>query len=1115
MAQFKSKDWLNDFLARRGLSRPDGRHLFSYHATPEEFLSLEEGLRQNVDTVSRLVIENPFILWKNSPDFNAVFVLYASLCWQQRYAGTTWSYDVILEGLGVAQDISIQIRQEIISNGLRFWGLVENDKGYRYLGAIAREAGLPQKLLSENRGAVGRILHSVLREALQSNQSGDIITTWVESFQNVLPQSYRDTSITALLAHSINAILDIRKSIQASTLEDAMTELDEKVPDWRARFPLPLYDEAARDLLNRLLEDATTSTEAKQSGSPISARRCLARQSGQDWELQARLDMPSRIDTRLGEHKYRLLSMRISSGQAVFEAVLKKHAQNDFYFFQQKKSVLFSGPDAAQEIRIRYTAPSGFCQSHVCPGGTELDTDLPWIFEGEQYDYRFRQQGGGSVRGKVAYVALAPGWHAEHAENMGPLTGTDRHVYRMVESGHLKNADLTFRVRTAVLSGEEYDWSRNNRFWDVEVIQPALAFHGIPKAIFSTGNSQGYPRGDLLKKTPGMETFSTLSATDMPAGVMQVWFRTTGGASLRNRMLLLPSDASVSLGTDAAGRGLVRLERWCTASVTFARSQEGLELDCRCQGDSLEIALKALPGHIPPATVDLWVHWKENPQPAQIRVPFPQKGARLFNADGQEILPRRQICAFRLHGLCLYCFSTGVRRAALRLSLNNGKSLHYPLATQRNGTIIRLMDWQGALLEMLAMGSGLDAYVSLDILFDGRKVAGWSVARYEASLVPEETKAVLSLPAHGTRPPQGYAIKALLLDQPERGLMPLAETLLDDGSPSGAWEVTACLDSPGPWLIFDDTEGTSLRPLLWSVTDDGHDDLSRDRLQRAIAEKDRGARQRAFRDCVSIMEQSLEAPEWSTLVCLLGHVKNLPLSTLEIWQALLHSPRIMAMIALHPGISFQPLTSRVSTELPFLWTFISREDWAAASTCVRQYFEALIPGEMAPKVWQDLMQRRMEKLSSCGPAVNALLHLALSLPCEEKDLNAIKIVFTAPHVTSLLFKDDNSEMQKLLRRHADDEWPIDFISTVEQERYRNDITPFLFFAQRHQNGVLGLPILLALQAFVSREVSIPLPPEQDVIFNIRKHLHFDAEWFEQASTLTTYRCAAENFTIKE
>ena len=77
--QFKSKDWLNAFLSRRGLHEPDGRHLFSYHPTPEEFLSLEEGLRQNVAAASKLGIQNPFALWKNASEFNAVFVLYASL----------------------------------------------------------------------------------------------------------------------------------------------------------------------------------------------------------------------------------------------------------------------------------------------------------------------------------------------------------------------------------------------------------------------------------------------------------------------------------------------------------------------------------------------------------------------------------------------------------------------------------------------------------------------------------------------------------------------------------------------------------------------------------------------------------------------------------------------------------------------------------------------------------------------------------------------------------------------------------------------------------------------------------------------------------------------------
>ena len=234
---------------------------------------------------------------------------------------------------------------------------------------------------------------------------------------------------------------DLGRTLEQLAVRRAMTELDAKIPDWRARFPLPLYDEAARDLLNRLLEDATTSTEARQSGSPVSARRCLARRSGQDWELQARLDMPSRIDTRLGEHKYRLLSMRISSGQAVFEAVLKKHAQNDFYFFQQKKSFLFSGQDAAQEIRIRYTAPSGFCQSHVCPGGTELDTDLPWIFEGEQYDYRFRQQGGDELLALAGGRAVTDGdgrdpVAADHAQNLRFRPRLLRLVIRQGEVAH-------------------------------------------------------------------------------------------------------------------------------------------------------------------------------------------------------------------------------------------------------------------------------------------------------------------------------------------------------------------------------------------------------------------------------------------------------------------------------------------------------------------------------------------------------------------------------------------------------------------------------------------------------------------------------------------------------
>ena len=225
--QLKIKEWLSAFLARRELDAPDGRHLFSYRATPEEFLILEEGLKQNMALASMLDSQNPLNLWKNAPGFNAVFVLYAALCWQQKYEGTTWTYDVILKGLDIfLAKPSLELR-DIIVSGLEFWGLAKNTQGLAYLGSIAREAGLPQKLLAENRGPVGHLLHSVLREALRSGQSGSIITSWLASYNSSLPQSCRSPEIIALLADSINAILDIKNSLHASTLGEALTELNE------------------------------------------------------------------------------------------------------------------------------------------------------------------------------------------------------------------------------------------------------------------------------------------------------------------------------------------------------------------------------------------------------------------------------------------------------------------------------------------------------------------------------------------------------------------------------------------------------------------------------------------------------------------------------------------------------------------------------------------------------------------------------------------------------------------------------------------------------------------------------------------------------------------------
>ncbi len=296
---------------------------------------------------------------------------------------------------------------------------------------------------------------------------------------------------------------------------------------------------------------------------------------------------------------------------------------------------------------------------------------------------------------------------------------------------------------------------------------------------------------------------------------------------------------------------------------------------------------------------------------------------------------------------------------------------------------------------------------------------------------------------------------------------------------------------------------------------DGEDKTPINALQAAIAETDSESRQQAFASCVAVMEQSLDAPEWSTLLALLSYVKHLPLSTLEIWHALIRSPRIMALLALHPGVSFQDITSRVDTELPFLWNFVSRKDWKKAAQTVKDYLGKIISEDMAVTFWQSHVQEILEALGSCCPSVNALVHIAVALPCEANMLTIVRNYYCREKVVSLLFKEDSSEMQTLLRAHANDEWPEAFAPLVNRERHDDSIKRFLPFSQAHRNSVLGLPVLLTLQAFEPRTGFFSVPPDQDTIFHIREHHHFDAAWFERASTLTAYCCMSERFSIKE
>ena len=79
---------IEEFLRCRELERPDGRALYAYRCTAEEFSSLAEELSHT----------DPPCGGGANPAIRA-FVLYAAEWWQRRYDGRQWAWEPLLASI--------------------------------------------------------------------------------------------------------------------------------------------------------------------------------------------------------------------------------------------------------------------------------------------------------------------------------------------------------------------------------------------------------------------------------------------------------------------------------------------------------------------------------------------------------------------------------------------------------------------------------------------------------------------------------------------------------------------------------------------------------------------------------------------------------------------------------------------------------------------------------------------------------------------------------------------------------------------------------------------------------------------------------------------------------
>ena len=393
-------NWIEDFLGTRELERPDGRALYAYRCSREEFESLARALAHSPPHVSRT---------ENMPI--RAFVLYAAEWWQRKYDGGAWAWEPILASIGWKQ-IHYPDLYGPVRNAWRWWkvGLVRLPTSIRYLGTFACQGGLPLALVGDAESSVTRYLRAALKHIAAYRRFVDDPIVLAQDRQHLLrPPTLRRDYVFRLAADLIEAVLDLEDDAQD---EDPLNALDQARPDWRQTMPLDLEDARARDLLTGLLREAARNRALPADEFHVD--RFLSR-TGIGWRIGARVGLPASITAETLARQLNVPATELpprlqvrTAGENPRVIGLYAAQADDFVLPPKARSLAeLWDTQATSEIRLEFLG-QGLVGEPVIPTRGSALGELPWAFRGTD-DCSFIGKGSVANRSPVILVLVPDG----------------------------------------------------------------------------------------------------------------------------------------------------------------------------------------------------------------------------------------------------------------------------------------------------------------------------------------------------------------------------------------------------------------------------------------------------------------------------------------------------------------------------------------------------------------------------------------------------------------------------------------------------------------------------------------------------------------------------------
>jgi len=293
------KDWLKQFLASRHTNAPDGQPLYRYRLSESDF----ETLKSSLKTSALFGVANI----TEVSGWNAAFVIYAAEWWRREYDGSSWSWKKVFSSFGAdAKALSTARRSLVVESGLRYWGRKVRiiNGSSRYLGSIAIEGGLPLNQLNKSSGWLGRVFKQAIPKYTRLQHTGIHADTLIGECDYIIPPTYQNDQIHAILGDMVQTVVALKQKYQLHERDSPVSYLDQQIPSWRERFPLPIETEVGQKLLSDMI--ITVAKAADEMSLPFRGIRCV--RDGGSLQLQLefagfipleKLNLPETIPQRL------------------------------------------------------------------------------------------------------------------------------------------------------------------------------------------------------------------------------------------------------------------------------------------------------------------------------------------------------------------------------------------------------------------------------------------------------------------------------------------------------------------------------------------------------------------------------------------------------------------------------------------------------------------------------------------------------------------------------------------------------------------------------------------------------------------------------------------------